>query len=182
MALYESSYTDLQVLVRSESIQYHGATGVEVGRVKALTVEFGTHSGETQIVNPISGETERHALIYGRYYDTEEAKERLGWTDDEHEAVIMTLDKLCDKQPYLIARVVMHQPEIVKPWPTYDDTHWKTVPVLAEQLGLLDVALIYERANGQRDSVIEGLERKLNPEPGSGLESHPHEELITLES
>jgi hypothetical protein len=181
--LYESKYTDLTVLVRSESVQYHSATGVEIGRVKPLTAEFGFHGGERMVVNPITNELEPHALIYGRYYDTEEAKERLGWTDDEHEAVVYTLDKLCREQPFLIARVEHEIPAIVKPWPTYDETHWKTIPVLAEQLGLLDTTLAYERENKNREAIVSVLEEKLSSEPRSeNLTSAPAEDLITLES
>lgn len=181
--LYESNYTALTVLVRPESVQYHGATGVEISRTKALTVDFGTHGGETTIVNPLTGETERHALMHGRFYDTEEAKERFGWDDDEHDAVVQTLDKLCREQPFLVAKVEFSEPEIRKPWPTYDEAHWKTIPVLSQQLGLTETSLIYERANKNRETVIAALEAQMAAEaPLPGSDPLPHSDMITLES
>jgi hypothetical protein len=181
--LYESNYTALTVLVRPESVQYHGATGVEIARTKALTVDFGTHGGEIPIVNPLTGETERHALMHGRFYDTEEAKERFGWDDEEHESVVMALDKLCREQPFIIAKVEFHQPEIVRPWPTYDEAHWKTIPTLAQTLGLTETALVYERANKNRETVVAALEAQM-VEHADLPESAPlpREDLITLES
>jgi hypothetical protein len=178
--LYESNYADLQVLVRSEVVQYHPATGVEINRIPALTANFGTHGGEYLANDPLTGQPERHAIIHGRFFDTEEAKERIGWSDDEHDSVVYVLDKLCREQPFLIARVEQPEAEIVKPWPTYDETHWKTVPVLAAQLGLTEVALAYERANKNRDAVVTALEGSepvvVNEEPVR----HEVPEMISL--
>jgi hypothetical protein len=45
------------------------------------------------------------------------------------------------------------------PWPTYEETHHKQIPVLAEQLGLVNEALAYERAREKpRAEVTERLE------------------------
>lgn len=159
MPLYESCYTAMVVQVRDESPIYHQTTGVEISRTKRLVADFGVHGGEVTMTNPLSGELEKHALIRGRYFDTEEAQQRLGWTDDEHESVVAKLDQICRDEPYLLARVEHREAEAIKPWPTYDETHWKTIPVLAEQLGLVPVTLAYERANKDRESVVELLEK-----------------------
>src|SRR5262245_55886354 len=99
MPLYKSRYTDFQVLVRGESINYHPATGVEIGRTRRLTANFGIHGTPFTETNPLTGELEEHVQITGHFYDSEEAKERLGWTDDEHDSVVYALDKLCREQP-----------------------------------------------------------------------------------
>lgn len=133
------------------------------------------------VTDPLSGQMEKRAFIRGGFFDTEEAKERLGWTDDEHDSVVAKLDKICRDEPYLLARVE-HVPVVAnKPWPTYDDTHWKTIPVLAEQLGLTEVALAYEKANKNRQTVVDKLEQPL-PTSTFIPESAPVPELITLES
>jgi hypothetical protein len=181
MPLYESAYTALTVHVRDESPIYHQATGVEISRTKRLVADFGIHGGEVSTTDPLSGQLEKRAFIRGGFFDTEEAQERLGWTDDEHESVVAKLDKICRDEPYLLAKVEHTQFAASKPWPTYDDTHWKTIPVLAEQLGLLDVALAYERENKQREPVIEGLERKQS-EPAPMPVSNPVPDMITLEA
>jgi len=159
--LYESAYTAMVVHVRDESPIYHHATGVEISRTKRLVADFGVHSGEVSVTDPLTGQIEQRASIRGGYFDTEEAKERLGWTDDEHDSVVAKLDKICQDEPYLLARVDTRQFAASKPWPTYDDAHWKSIPLLAEQLGLVEVTLAYERENKKREAVIEALERKM---------------------
>ena len=52
-----------------------------------------------------------------------------------------------------------------KPWASYDDTHHFKIPTLAAELGLVDEALAYERANKNRGSVIAGLEEKQGVAP-----------------
>ena len=165
--LYQSKYADLQVFIRSQSIQYHPATGVEIGRVPRLTANFGMHGGEYMVEDPLTGQPERHAQIYGHFFDTEEAKERLGWTDEEHESVVYTLDRLCKSQPFLIAKVEHEATQLPlapsKPWPNYDEMHWRSIASTAESIGMVEGAIVYEKENRKREAVIEALEAKLNP-------------------
>jgi hypothetical protein len=158
--LYESAYTAMVVQVRDESPIYHQATGVEISRTKRLVADFGVHGGEVSTIDPLTGQPEKRAFIRGGFFDTEEAKIRLGWDDDEHASVVAKLDQICRDEPYLLAKVEHVALIADKPWPTYDETHWKSIPLLAEQLGLVEVTIAYERENGQRESVLSGLEAK----------------------
>jgi len=170
--LYQSHYSDLQVLVRSEAVIFHPATGVETNRIPALTANFGTHGKEFQSLNPLTGEMEMRSDIRGHFFDSEAAKEKLGWSDEEHESVISVLDRLCMEQPFMIAKVVHEIPVPQPPWPTYEETHHKTIPVLAKQLGLVEQTLAYERANRNRDGIVIALEE---------AKDAPMPEMITLE-
>lgn len=163
--LYKSPYADLQVLVRSESVQYHPATGVEINRIRELTANFGSHGGTFTATDPISGNVEEYPIIHGHYFDSKEASERLGWNDDELESVDATLNRLCREQPYLIAAVDMSIPAAAIPWPTYDDHDWRKIPDTAAGLGLAAQALAYEKENRNRDTVVKGLEERLEEVP-----------------
>lgn len=158
MAVYKSAYADLQVLVRPEIPFYHPVTGVETNKVKALTAKFGLHGSEFPSTNPLTGELEMHASIIGHYYDTEEAAEREGWTEEERASVEATLDRLCREQPYLIGKVDMTLPPAPAPWPTYDTTSPAQVAKLATSLGLVAETIAYERENENRDKIIAELE------------------------
>jgi hypothetical protein len=161
MALYKSAYAAFQVLVRPRIPHIHPVTGVQVGSTKELTAEFGTHGGEMTITDPLTGHLETHALIHGHYFDSVEAAERLGWSPEELETVDATLDELCAKQPYLIAKVEHEAVTASLPWPTYDDTPWREVARFAITLGLAAEALAYERENKNRPKVVEELEAHL---------------------
>jgi len=161
--LYQSAYLNFQHIVRSETIYYHPASGMETSRIKGLVASFGLPGSEFSIVNPLTGETERHAEIRGGFFDSDAAKEQQGWTDEEHDIVVESLNKLCVQQPTVCARVEQEIYAPVKPWPTYDETHHKTIPVLAGQLGLVELTLAYERENRNREGIIAALEEQLSP-------------------
>jgi hypothetical protein len=179
MPIYESCYAALQVPVRDESPIYHHTTGVQIDMVSRLVAEFGVHGGEVTTTDPLTGQLEKRALIRGGFFDTEEAKERMGWSDEEHDSVVAKLDRLCRDEPYLIAKIEHVPVFAAPPWPTYDETHWKTIPTLADSLGFTAQALAYEKENKNREAVVAGLEEKLSqPLP----ESAPMPIGITLES
>lgn len=171
--LFESKYADLQVFIRAQSVMYHPATGVEIGRTVPLRANFGHHGGEFLMEDPLTGTIDRHALIYGHFYDTDVGAELNNWTPEEKESVELTLSRLCDQLPFVIAKV--HRDEKVfapeKPWPNYDETHHKTIPVLARQLGLVDQVIAYETANANREGILKALAQE---------EEAPAEEMITL--
>lgn len=156
--LYKSAYSAFQMLVRSEAVHYHPATGVEIGRTKALTADFGDHRGTFNFENPLTGQNEEHAMIHGHYFDTEAAQEREGWTDEERESVEAALDKLAREQPYLVAKIEFEQPKAPKSWPTYDEMSPSDVARLAVTMGLSEQALAYERENLNREDVIKKIE------------------------
>lgn len=163
--LYKSAYADLQVLVRSGSVMYHPATGVEIGRVSALTANFGNHGGEFTSTNPLTGELEQHAIIHGHFFDSKAAQERLGWTDEERESVEKTLDDLAIRQPFLLQKIEIEVPPVPAPWPTYDKHTAKDAVTFAVDLGLVHEALLYERENQNRETVIGPLEKWVENNP-----------------
>lgn len=93
-------------------------------------------------------------------YDTEIEAQNKGWDDETREKVEAYVS---GHKAYGISFVKMEPVirEIAKPWPSYNSTHHFKVAGLAEELGLLEEALAYERANKARDGVIEALEEKI---------------------
>jgi len=180
--LYQSSYAALQVIVRGGHDVIHPVTGTPMDRVKPLIADFGTHGSEYNAINPLSGEIERHGDIRGFFFDSDSAAEQRDWTQDEHDSVVAVLDKLCLEQPFIVAKVEEISVAALKPWPTYDETHWKTIPVLAAQLGLTQVALAYERENKNRETVTSALEAGLQPISELTVSPQGEPEMITLES
>jgi len=168
MALYQSAYSAFRVSVRGESIQYHPATGVEIGRVKGLAAEFGEHGGTFTSESPLSGQLEEHAMIYGHYFDSEAAQEKLGWTDEERESVEYAIEKIAMEQPYLVRKVEYEIPASPMPWPTYDAMNAKEVVQFAQGTGLVAEAMSYERENKNRVTLLAELEELLGddqPDP-----------------
>lgn len=53
-----------------------------------------------------------------------------------------------------------------KPWPSYDKTHHSKIVALATELGCVEQTLAYERENGNRPSIVEGLEAAVEAEAG----------------
>lgn len=180
MALYTSHYADLQVLCRPESIHYHPATGVEISRTKALVANFGSHGGEFEALDPLTQQPERHALIFGHYFDSEAAAERLEWTPEERESVEAVLDKLARDQPYLLQKVDLSRPPLPAPWPTYDQTAEKEIVQFAVTLGLVAEALAYERENENRESITKALEAAIEVVKQPKKTEKPEPAAITL--
>lgn len=178
--LYKSSYTDLQVLIRAPVVNYHPVTGVEIGRVKPLRANFGTHGGEFSAANPLTGEIDTHAIINGNFFDTNAAAEQLQWTEDEKESVEAALDKLARTQPYLLAKIDLTRPPAAPPWPTYDETASEEIVPFAISLGFVDGALAYERENLNRPFVTAALEDAVAIRQASAAEEKPAVGSITL--
>jgi hypothetical protein len=157
--IFKSKFSGFRVKVRSESRQIHGATGVEIGKTPSLVAEFGQFGPEFEFTAP-DGSIETGANIVGHYFDTDEATERLNWSPEEKEAVEKVLLMWCGKWP---ESVWLHsEAPAAKPWPTYDEAHHKSIPGLAEQLGLVAEALAYEQQNKKRTEVVEKLSELLN--------------------
>jgi len=94
-------------------------------------------------------------------FDTVVEQERQGWTDEMREKVeqFMLAKPNYGQDFTQVEKVAV---EAGKPWASYDETHHFKIPGLAAELGLLDEALEYERANKNRESVVSGLEEKLH--------------------
>lgn len=152
--VYKSPYAGFRLQTRSEAKIYHPATGVEIQSIPALVSEFGIFGEEFDQELP-DGTVHRSASITGGFFDTEEAAERLGWTDEEHETVVADLDRWCQKWPEAVQLVSKVAAGL--PWPTYDTIKAEDIAVFAETLGLLVEAIAYESENKNRKTVLSKL-------------------------
>jgi len=181
MALYKSAYADFQVLARGEAIFYHPVTGVEISRSKGLTAEFGEHGGTFNSENPMTGQLEEHALIYGHFFDSEAAQQRNNWSDEERESVELAIEKIAREQPFLVMKIEFEAIPASKPWPTYDEMNADGVLEWASRLGLVAEALAYEQENKGRKVLIAQLEETLARQSADVAGSAPEQhEAITL--
>lgn len=173
--LFFSPYAAFRVGIRSELVQYHPTTGVELSRTPALRAEFGRLGGEYSYFDQLTNKNEVGAVIHGNYFDTDAAAEEQRWSDDEKESVENRLVWLCGKRPDLIKHVEFHAPVVMAPWPTYDQADVDAVLTFAPAAGLAREALEYERLNKQRPAVIEALEKLIAEavgEDGEPLDDH----------
>lgn len=157
--LFKSAYADFQQIVRSEVINFHPATGVEIGRIPMLIANFGRHVDEYQTEDWLTGGTHEGAHIQGYFFDSNVAQEEKGWSDDEREAVEYSLQKTAKEQPYLVSLVEIEVIPAAKPWPSYDEQTAKEIVSVAQATGLVEQALSYERENKGRSTLIIELEQ-----------------------
>lgn len=153
---FQSKASAYQVLIRPELKKWSPDGMVLLDTIPALTAKFGDPGPEYRYQNPLTGEWDVTVQGRGHFFDSLAAQEENGWTDDEREMVEKVLVGLCNKTPEYIW--LYEEAKHPAPWPTYDTTHHNQIPVLAEQLGLVDAALAYERQNKERPAVIEKLE------------------------
>lgn len=165
--LFESYYADLQAIVRSESIIYHPATGVEISRTPALIANFGRHLGEYTTPDWMTGGVHEGAHIQGHFFDSEVAQEEKGWTDDERVAVETELLRLQREQPYLVQQIILEVPAAPKPWPSYDAMTAKQITATAVGTGLVKESLSYELENQNRSTLVAELEKLATAVPTS---------------
>jgi hypothetical protein len=160
--LFESKFSLYQVFVRPEIDFYHPVTGVKTGSEKALIAEFGSVGDQFEFANWLEGgRTDTGVEIRGHYFDSEEAAQRLNWTDEERESVETVLLEQCQKTPTWVWHVDRAPAPPAPPWVTYDKTHHWQIPKSAAELDLIPEALAYERATKNRPGVIQGLEERL---------------------
>lgn len=156
---FQSKAAAYQVLVRPEVKRYSPDGMVVIDTIRPLTAEFGKWGAEYKFTNPMTGATDTTADIRGHFFDSVVAQEEEDWTDEEREVVEKVLLNLCNKVPEYVW--VYSEPEVPAPWPTYDDTHHKQIPTLAETLGLVSEALLYEQKHKNRPEVTKLLEEAL---------------------
>jgi hypothetical protein len=160
--LFQSKFGLYQVFARPEIPHYHDVTGVLTGTTKALIAEFGQVGDQFQFDNWLEGGRKDIGVeIRGYYFDSDEAAERLGWTDEEKDSVEAVLLEQCRKTPTWVWHVDREPPPPEKPWASYETTHHFSIPKLAAELGLVKETLAYERATTAREGVLGPLEKKL---------------------
>ena len=153
--IYGSKASAYQVLVRPRKDIWNHDGSVLMDQRPALTAEFAFHGGEFPFENPLTGMNDTAADIRGHFFDSAQQAEEKGWTQEEHDMVVKVIDMKCKSEPEYVWEVSLAKAE--KPWPTYDTAHHNQVPALAEQLGLVEQALVYEQQNSNRASVVAKL-------------------------
>lgn len=136
----------------------HPVTGDILETTPRVDVVFGKLGPEQTIDTP---DGQHLAVdIVGHYYDTDIEAETNHWDADTKEMVERHLLRKCEETPEFIS-LVSESPAPV-PWPTYDKlTNYLEIAKLAEDLGLLQETLRYERQNKNRDGVVKALSEKL---------------------
>lgn len=171
--IFRSRATAFQVLVRPEKKIY--ANDVEVDRIQPLTAEFAVHGPEFQWLEGEGADGAMHTNIRGHFFDSVQQAEEKGWTEEERGLVETVVLNVCKQQP---GEVWLYSaPKVEPPWPTYDSTHHFKIPGLAEELGLLGAALVYEQQEKNREGVVKALEEKLSAAPPTPVEEKV-EELV----
>lgn len=156
---YRSKFAAFVKNVRPEAQIVHPSTGVVINKVPALRAEFGEHGAEYEYTDP-DGITQKASDIRGYFFHSGQAQERHGWTDEERETVEASLDALCQRWPEAVW--VHSAPHAEKPWASYDETHHKQIPALAQATGSVVAALAYEQENKNRAEVVEKLTELLD--------------------
>ena len=91
-------------------------------------------------------------------WDSVEWQKKYGLTDAEREeAEQMILNYPRNGIDY----ITVEETKRSAPWGTYDKTHHGRIAALADELGMVDQALDYERATKNRATVVSALEEKL---------------------
>lgn len=88
-------------------------------------------------------------------FDSEEAQERLGWTDEERQAVETKLIKWQRPEDHLLAV----KPPAPLPWPKYTEQRQPLrIRKMVEEFGLSPATVLeYEKENENRPEVIKAL-------------------------
>jgi len=141
-------------IIQAQEPIRHPTTGDIIGFKNELLAEAALHGGEVEVKGP-SGEVLKVANIRGHFIDTGLQAEEKGWTEEEQKRVEDRLDFDCQRLPELIWHI--EDVALVAPWPTYDSTHHKSIPSVAQTVGMVAEALAYEKENKNRAEVVEKL-------------------------
>jgi hypothetical protein len=134
--------------------------GIVRDEIPALIAEFAVHRGEYNYTDP-DGVEQRAADMSLGWFDLDAQAEAKGWTDNDKEVVARHMQQMCQKRPGGDFSLWSKAPA-QKPWPKYDEAHHNAVPTLAEQLGLVGEALLYEQENKNRATVVDKLKELLD--------------------
>lgn len=168
--LFVSCNVNLMIFgIRAPQPEYHPTTGELVREKPGINAQF-THGGVTNWAaeqalayppfqshwNGLPDGVDRRAYISS--YDTDFEAERHGWSDDEKRFVEDVLLKHSSYGRRFI-RLESAEEQQIAPWPNYENTHWKQVVRVAQDIGAdLGYVLEYEKAHGNRPAVVAGLE------------------------
>lgn len=158
--VYGSKASAYQVLVRPRKDVWNSDGSVLLETRPALTAEFAFHGGEFTFENTLTGATDVGADIRGHFFDSAQQAIEKGWTQEEHDVVVLMLDQLCERTPEYVWEVSLSK--AVAPWATYDEMHHKQIVPTAEATGFVVEALAYEQQNKNRAEIVERLTELVN--------------------
>ena len=104
------------------------------------------------------------------------------WTDEDKEYISRTLDRFLNDRAFN-EMWVHEKPKPALPWPKFNETHHKQVPVIAAATGTVAEALAYEeygRDGGPRPEVMERLRELLNNGTAAEAAEEVDEELSAV--
>jgi hypothetical protein len=144
---FTSPFAAFQAFVRDPELQYFSD-----GRSRTIRPELVANFAEDatdETYQGQEGEPNYVAMRGGGFFDSEVAKTRHGWTDEEHDAVVQYLLDLVPS-----GDVKVHEPaKAVPPWPTYDEMHPEHIAERAMEMGLVNQSLLYEQRTLNRDEI-----------------------------
>jgi hypothetical protein len=162
--LFISPYKNYRQLIHPGIPERHPVSADIIGwKIKPLAAGFGKLGDEQLVYNPLTQTMETVADIQTGVYDTEVAAANEGWTNEEREIVENSLTAAAEKTPLFLRKLNPVHVPAEAPWQTYDQTETAKVVELSVTLNLVPEALRYERENAKRESVLAGLEAKLDP-------------------
>lgn len=133
--------------------------GIVRDEIPELLAEFGVWGGEFSYQDPLTGAMEVGSEFRGGYFNLDEQAREKGWSDEDKEVVARHMIQMLSK-PWC-QFTLYDRPKVGAPWPTYDETHHSKIVDLAQTLGLVSEALLYEEQEKNRPSVVEGLRAAL---------------------
>jgi hypothetical protein len=136
--------------------------GTVMSETRELIAEFAVHGAEYTYIDP-DGRTERAADIRMGWFDLDSQAQQKNWDANEKEIVARHMIRMAEARPGGDF-TLWSKPAAQKPWPKYDETHHNAISTLADQLGLVGEALVYESENKNRDSVVAKLNELLSAE------------------
>ncbi len=155
---FGSKASAFQVVVQGQDPIRHPSTGDIIGHKKELVAEFAMHGKEIDVPGP-DGSIIKAADIHGHFFDSAMQAEEKGWTDEERERVEEAVLYHCKRQPGQVW--LIEEQKLAQPWPTYDETHHKSIPQVAQTVGMVAEALAYEKQNKDRAEVVQRLSELL---------------------
>lgn len=104
-------------------------------------------SGIPEGINPLTTLGVWDSVIFQRSHQL---------SDEQREAVEAKLREKGEQQNWQ-RFIIVEDAKVPKPWPTFDEDDPADIVMIAERINLVDAAIAYERENGQREEVLEGL-------------------------
>ncbi len=156
------------VCIQAREPEYLHGTATIIGYKREILAEFGVAEGE-YVVNDKNGDpmldpgtglpVGRTANVRGHYFDSRAQQEQKGWSDEEHDRVVLRLQHLCKQEPQDIWS--LEDVKVGPPLPSWDNLSAARKVAIAAEVGMLAEALAYESQEATDPELVERLEKKV---------------------